>query len=39
MNEYLDTHLSKENVNDQTDNGFTQAAKATDTDQPQENVC
>ncbi len=36
MNEYLDAHLSKANVNDQTRNGFTQAAKATDTDRPRE---
>ncbi len=36
MNKYLDAHLSKANVNDPTRNSFSQAAKATDTDQPRE---
>ncbi len=34
MNEYIDTHLSKANVNDPNDNGFTR-----DTGPPREHAC
>ena len=37
MDEYLDAHLSKANVND-PNSGFIQAAKATDMDRPREHV-
>ncbi len=38
MNKYLDAHLSKANVSDPKNNGFTQADKATDTDRPRGHV-